>query len=239
MSTSEKFRIYDELLETLRGFFLRPDLWVPLTPGAAEAFFTATIRALDIAANSDYKLWEAFVIFKSPNSLPGNLPPSSYMTVDELMIHFRDFYDQHICIKPKPSGHDAPASNIPVRQELEVIPADEPKQLKLGWVIREHIGPEVYLWDSDNQPWPHMLRKEGDLKEGDRICFDWEDKGWSYEVKRDEHDVLYGISHSGQISCALRFDVDDRHCWVAVGFINLRGVRRARKLQLESKDAET
>lgn len=29
---------------------------------------------------------------------------------------------------------------MPVRQDIEVIPADEPKQLKLGWVISEEIG---------------------------------------------------------------------------------------------------
>ncbi len=29
---------------------------------------------------------------------------------------------------------------MPVRQEIEVYPADEPKQLKMGWVISEEIG---------------------------------------------------------------------------------------------------
>jgi hypothetical protein len=29
---------------------------------------------------------------------------------------------------------------MPVRQEIEVLPADEPKQLKLGWVVSEIIG---------------------------------------------------------------------------------------------------
>ena len=29
---------------------------------------------------------------------------------------------------------------MPVRQDIEVIPADEPKQLKLGWVVSEIIG---------------------------------------------------------------------------------------------------
>lgn len=29
---------------------------------------------------------------------------------------------------------------MPIRQEIEVYPADEPKQLKLGWVISEEIG---------------------------------------------------------------------------------------------------
>lgn len=29
---------------------------------------------------------------------------------------------------------------MPVRQEIEVMPADEPKQLKLGWVVSEIIG---------------------------------------------------------------------------------------------------
>lgn len=29
---------------------------------------------------------------------------------------------------------------LPVRQDIEVLPADEPKQLKLGWVVNEIIG---------------------------------------------------------------------------------------------------
>jgi hypothetical protein len=29
---------------------------------------------------------------------------------------------------------------FPVRQDIEVLPADEPKQLKLGWVVNEIVG---------------------------------------------------------------------------------------------------
>jgi len=29
---------------------------------------------------------------------------------------------------------------MPIRQDIEVLPADEPKQLKLGWVVNEEIG---------------------------------------------------------------------------------------------------
>lgn len=29
---------------------------------------------------------------------------------------------------------------LPVKQDIEVLPADEPKQLKLGWVVSEEIG---------------------------------------------------------------------------------------------------
>lgn len=29
---------------------------------------------------------------------------------------------------------------MPIRQDIEVIPADEPRQLKLGWVVSEEIG---------------------------------------------------------------------------------------------------
>lgn len=32
---------------------------------------------------------------------------------------------------------------FPVRQDIEVLPADEPKQLKLGWVVSEEIGISV------------------------------------------------------------------------------------------------
>jgi hypothetical protein len=29
---------------------------------------------------------------------------------------------------------------MPIRQDIEVMPADEPKQMKLGWVISEILG---------------------------------------------------------------------------------------------------
>ncbi len=29
---------------------------------------------------------------------------------------------------------------MPIRQDIEVMPADEPKQLKLGWIVSEEIG---------------------------------------------------------------------------------------------------
>lgn len=29
---------------------------------------------------------------------------------------------------------------MPIRQDIEVLPADEPKQLKLGWVVNEIVG---------------------------------------------------------------------------------------------------
>jgi hypothetical protein len=29
---------------------------------------------------------------------------------------------------------------FPVRQDIEVLPADEPRQLKLGWVVSEIVG---------------------------------------------------------------------------------------------------
>lgn len=37
-------------------------------------------------------------------------------------------------------GNIRKESNFIIRQDIEVIPADEPKQLKLGWTVRETIG---------------------------------------------------------------------------------------------------
>lgn len=33
---------------------------------------------------------------------------------------------------------------FPIRQDIEVLPADSPKQLKLGWTVREVIGVGVF-----------------------------------------------------------------------------------------------
>lgn len=51
-----------------------------------------------------------------------------------------------IVSKVVPAGHSFATAEpefvgvMPVRQDIEVMPADEPKQLKLGWVISEIIG---------------------------------------------------------------------------------------------------
>jgi hypothetical protein len=48
--------------------------------------------------------------------------------------------------KMVPAGHVYGAADpefvgvMPIRQDIEVLPADEPKQLKLGWVVNEIIG---------------------------------------------------------------------------------------------------
>lgn len=51
-----------------------------------------------------------------------------------------------IVSKVVPAGHSFATAEpefvgvMPVRQDIEVMPADEPKQLKLGWVVSEIIG---------------------------------------------------------------------------------------------------
>jgi hypothetical protein len=218
----EKLRAYDALLDTIHAFFLRPQMWCAQTPEAVEAFFSALVMSVDIVCDNDRRL--------SKKLDTVHRPPINKVTVNELIEIYKRFYKDSFYLKFEP----LPTENIPVRQELEVLSADEPKQLKLGWTITEYIGPEVYKWDErDGKPWPFRLSEEESLKAGDKLCFGWEAEGWSYEVVEDEYGVLSGISRGGNTSAVLRFDEDERHCWVAMGFINLRSIR---KLELKTKD---
>ena len=60
---------------------------------------------------------------------------------------------------------------MPVRQDLEVLPADEPRQLHLGWVVNEVIGVAVVnprgiqrltlgAADGDEEPRPPRQQQE-------------------------------------------------------------------------------
>lgn len=33
---------------------------------------------------------------------------------------------------------------MPIRQDIEVLPADKPRQLKLGWTVKETIGIGIF-----------------------------------------------------------------------------------------------
>ena len=37
-------------------------------------------------------------------------------------------------------GKEKYIDSFPVRQDVEILPADEPKKLKLGWTVSEVIG---------------------------------------------------------------------------------------------------
>jgi len=54
----------------------------------------------------------------------------------EEIIKYGDF----VCIVDDPKF----VGKMPVRTDIEVLPADEPKQQKIGWVVHETIGVAAY-----------------------------------------------------------------------------------------------
>lgn len=113
---------------------------------------------------------------------------------------------------------------IPVRTEITVLPADEPK--KLGWRIQSYDGAEVFLLTSAGDVIKSPITDQEALKEGMRVSA-W---GGTWLVKKDEYKVLYldGSRNIGTLS----FDEDDRHCWACTGIINKRLVSPPKKITI-------
>lgn len=119
-----------------------------------------------------------------------------------------------------------------IRQEITVLPADEPTDRKIGFIVKEYIGSEVYkdlTPGPDGNPVP--LRKKGkkeDLQEGD-IAYAW-GGDVKFQVYRGDHGILHG--RTGNYTVILEFAKDDRKAWVAGAIVNMKALK---KLELYSK----
>ena len=105
-------------------------------------------------------------------------------------------------------------------QDLTVLPADEPKQLKIGFTIKEYLGSPICKPNAVDV----LLMKKDDIHVGDTI---WAPGlgGWlEVTVQQDENGHLYGAS--GKLVAFLEFDQDDRHCWIQTGIANTRALER-------------
>ena len=134
--------------------------------------------------------------------------------------------------------------DIPIRQDLTVLGADDQKTCFLDWTIKEHSGFEIFkltdelkslsneeiyddrYWpvDKHNDPIHHkIITAKDDLKAGDIIVgkSSLEDYLWGDGVvKSDENGKLHVIFDCGNMGI-LEFDTDNRHCWVCTGLINM------------------
>lgn len=100
-------------------------------------------------------------------------------------------------------------------QEIRILPADAPRDIKLGWKVYEYMGAKIYKDIASKAP----LLKYDDIQKGDEI--------YAYGVKAI---VKEGYATSGHYVFTLEYDKDDRHCWVCIGIGNMRGLE---KLQLK------
>jgi hypothetical protein len=96
----------------------------------------------------------------------------------------------------------------------------------------EHIGCEVYEVPPDGDTPPQEVRDKDAMKQGARFwTFGMMGERVYFTVEVDEHGAPHG--KAGRLSILLEFDKDDRHCWVACGFVNLSAVK---KLELYKED---
>ena len=77
----------------------------------------------------------------------------------------------------------APVGAFPIRQDITVLPADDPAKLRLGWVVYERMGSPVLRHSKDSDEGrqmhigqllrlfyePHAITKREDLKVGDVV----------------------------------------------------------------------
>ena len=126
-------------------------------------------------------------------------------------------------IKVTPATADDWHENI--RQDIEVLPADPPNKLKLGWTVREYIGPKIIgesgmkkLKDGQNYDEEDILKSKTDIY-GGREIYTLGLYGWIKGHVIAHEDGRFTFESGGLIGI-LNFDEDDRHCWVCGGFIN-------------------
>lgn len=117
--------------------------------------------------------------------------------------------------------------NDPVRTELTVLPADPPNQQPIGFRCYERQGVEVFRIDRTLDPpvVQEPLTCEGDLQEGMELAVPGLMRGYHVmTVRRDELDGLYAQGET--LMAVLRFAEDERHAWVCIGLVNLRGIKK-------------
>lgn len=115
---------------------------------------------------------------------------------------------------------------ITSKEIYKIIPAQEPKQLKLGWSIREYIGGEV-LKEVNGQP----LLKESDLQPEDHVVVPTMFGYSNGIIKKNSFGQRY-IQIGENYGASLEFSQDDRKCWISSCTFNLKGIKRLFKKQI-------
>lgn len=126
---------------------------------------------------------------------------------------------------------------FPARQDITVLPADDPNKLRLGFVIREYIGQEIYrvkkdfsglsgeefydqislvpVFPDSGKPGSEYFET---IKSRDGICVGYRvvAHGWNWMqgvIVADGGDFRF--ESEGGMMGFLRFGEDDRSCWVS------------------------
>jgi len=105
--------------------------------------------------------------------------------------------------------------NMPIRQDIEVLPADEPKQMKLGWTIFEQSGGSIYLANDLSE---NPISTRDGIKIGDEIIVPT--LFGDIQMTVTELNDNEGTADSGYTLGLLEFGIDSRNCWTSSSAIN-------------------
>lgn len=118
---------------------------------------------------------------------------------------------------------------LPVRTEIEVLPADDCKQLKLGWVVHEVNGGEVWFANDENEA---PITTINGIKVGDVLMVPTLVGVHQMTVSVKEGASGRAVTARGSIGL-LEFATDFRQCWTSPAF--LRGGIRKLTIPKEGK----
>lgn len=129
--------------------------------------------------------------------------------------------------------------HIPTRTEIVVLGPDDPNQRKIGLVVCEREGGEVFLFEEGREykPGPNgrldlePILSQDVLKPGVKVLVPFITGGYHrMTVVKDSYGVLYAENYDDEgkpvLSANLVFDADDRHCWTSSLTMNLRGLKK-------------
>lgn len=113
------------------------------------------------------------------------------------------------------ANENKPIGGFPMRQDIEILPADEPKDTKLGWTTYIYEGCEVF-GDADRTV---RLTNYADIYPGREVYLSWNENSAPLTVNAN------GNLSSGDTIFVLDFNRDDRCCWTNTMVMNMRGLK--------------
>jgi hypothetical protein len=120
-----------------------------------------------------------------------------------------------------------------VRTEIEVLGPDDPKRRTPGWMCYEVRGAEIYFFDREVhgdgivRDKLRTIPKDG-MTEGLEILVPALVGGF-YVNEGRHRPVRPASAHNEHTGAILEFSKDDRQCWVSLGAINLKGLKKLEK----------
>ena len=127
------------------------------------------------------------------------------------------------------------SKEFPIRHDITVLPADDPKQIKLGWMFFEgdvilkskngfyldFLFDEIDVNDTKVRMPKGRLENLDDIKKGDMVYSTWYDEG-IVAMKIEDIDSEKQTAMGKLNDCCygnLYFNNDARGCWICGGYM--------------------